>query len=385
MHTFPAAAYEEPEHTAVRETARTFTEKEVLPHLPQWNSDGKVSRELYEHAADAGLIGFEIPEEFGGAGISDYRFNAVIGEEIARAGAHSVAMCLVLTNDLCLPYLLDIATEEQKKQWLPPIADGTSVIAIAMTEPGTGSDLAGIRTTAVRDGDHYIVNGAKTFISSGQNADLVLTVVRTSDDPHKGLSILMVEADTPGFSKGRKLDKIGLKAQDTSELSFVDARVPATNLIGEEGRGFAYLMRNLPQERLGIALFAVAGAEGCLARTLDYVRERKAFGQSIGSFQNSRFVLAELSTKVHIARVYIDDCVRRHAAGELSTVEASEAKWWCAELQMEVADRCLQLHGGYGYMSEYQVSQDFTDARVQSIYGGTNEIMKEIIGRSLDL
>lgn len=379
------ASYEEDEHTQLRATARAFIEAHVLPHLPEWNRAGAVDRSFYTAAAESGLIGYEIPEEFGGAGISDYRFSAVVCEEFAHAGAHSVAMCVSLTNDLCLPYILELADDEQKARWLPGIASGNIIPAIAMTEPGTGSDLAGIKTSARLDGDHYIVDGSKTFISSGQNADLVLTVVRTSPDPHKGLSVLAIERGTEGFERGRNLDKIGLHAQDTSELSFVGARVPASNLIGQEGEGFRYLMRNLPQERLGIAVFAVAGAEGTVERTLDYMRQRKAFGKTIGSFQNSRFLMAELTTEIHIARIYLDDCIRRHARGELTTVQASEAKWWCTDLQVRVTDRCLQMHGGYGYMSEYQVSQDFTDARVQTIYGGTNEIMKEIIGRSLAL
>lgn len=383
--TKPTASYEEDEHTQLRATARKFVETRVLPNLPKWNDAGAVDRSFYTDAAESGLIGYEIPEEFGGGGIGDYRFSAVICEEFARAGAHSVAMCVSLTNDLCLPYILELANDEQKARWLPGIASGELVPAIAMTEPGTGSDLAGIKTSAKLDGDHYIVDGSKTFISSGQNADLILTVVRTSPDPHKGLSILVIERGTEGFERGRNLDKIGLHAQDTSELSFNGARVPATNLIGTEGAGFQYLMRNLPQERLGIAVFAVAGAEGTIERTLDYMRQRKAFGKTIGSFQNSRFLMAELTTEIHIARIYLDDCIRRHTRGELTTVEASEAKWWCTDLQVRITDRCLQMHGGYGYMSEYQVSQDFTDARVQTIYGGTNEIMKEIIGRSLSL
>jgi alkylation response protein AidB-like acyl-CoA dehydrogenase len=373
------------EHEQLRDTTRRFVHTKVLPHLDKWEQDGQVDRTIYQDAAEAGLIGFSIPEEYGGAGVVDFRFNAVIGEEFARAGASSVGMGITLINDIVLPYFLELTNDEQKQRWLPGIASGEKVIAVAMTEPGAGSDLAAIRTSAQRSGDHYVVDGAKTFISNGQHADLVVVVCRTDAHPHKGLSLLVVEDDTEGFSRGRNLRKVGLHAQDTSELSFTDARVDARNLLGEEGAAFYSLMGNLPQERLTIAVNAVASIEGNLERTIEYVKERRAFGQPIGSFQNSKFLLADLATQRDVARIFIDDCIRRHTAGELTAAQAAAAKLWTTELQVTVADRCVQLHGGYGYMAEYQVARDFTDARIQTIYGGTSEIMKEIVGKSLGL
>jgi alkylation response protein AidB-like acyl-CoA dehydrogenase len=375
----------EPEHEAVRNTAAKLVADYVLPNLDGWNEQGAVDRELYRKAASLGLVGYAIEESFGGAGIDDYRFSAVINEEFARAGASAPGLGINLINDIVLPYLRELSTDEQKKRWLPGVAAGDTVLAIGMTEPGAGSDLGGIRTTARREGDHYVVDGAKTFISSGQQAGLVVVVCRTGDDPHKGLSLLVVEDGMPGFVRGRNLHKIGLHAQDTSELSFTDVRVPVENLLGEEGAAFPAMMRNLPTERLSIAVSAVAAAEGTLARTLAYAKERKAFGKPIGSFQNTKFLLAELATEVNIARIYLDDCIRRHTDGSLSASDAAAAKWWTSELQNRVADRCLQIHGGYGYMTEYQVARDFLDARVQTIYAGTTEIMKEIVGRSLGL
>jgi long-chain-acyl-CoA dehydrogenase len=284
-----------------------------------------------------------------------------------------------------LPYLTELTTPEQKQRWLPGVVAGETVIGIAMTEPGTGSDLAGIRTVAVPDGDRYIVNGAKTFISNGQNGDLFVVAVRTSPDRHKGLSLLVVDADTPGFSRGRNLEKIGLHAQDTSELSFTDMPVPAENLLGAEGQGFYQLVHNLPQERLSLAVAAVAAAEGVLAETLDYVRERQAFGSPIAGFQNTQFVFAELATEIDVARTYLDACTAEHLAVGLTAARAARLKWWTTELQVRTADRCLQLHGGYGYMREYPVSRAFVDARIQTIYGGTTEIMKTIIAKDLGI
>jgi len=373
----------EPEHDALRASVAAFVADYVQPHLDRWNAQGVVDRELYKRAAALGLVGFAIDERFGGAGADDFRISAVVAEEFARAGTAGAGLGIGLINDICLPYLLSLATEEQKARWLPGVAAGETVLAIAMTEPGAGSDLSAIRTTARRDGDHYVVDGAKTFISSGSSADLVIVVVRTGEHPHQGLSLLVVEAGTPGFERGRRLAKLGLHAQDTSELSFHGARVPAANLLGVEGGGFPALMANLATERLGIAVTAVAAAEGTFARTLEYARTRVAFGRPIGSFQNTRFVLAEMSTELAVARAYVDDCIHRHVAGELSGADAAAAKWWTTDLQVRVADRCLQVHGGYGYMTEYQVARDFLDARVQPIYGGTNEIMKEIVGRGL--
>ncbi|MBR7743577.1 acyl-CoA dehydrogenase family protein [Phycicoccus sp. BSK3Z-2] len=373
------------EHEAFRETVNRFVAKHVEPNTQAWELEGKVDRSLFTRAAQDGLLGFAIEERFGGGGAPDFRFNAVMAEELGRSAASSGMGGVALSNDIVFPYFTDLTTEEQKERWLPGIAAGELVTAIAMTEPGTGSDLAGIRTSAVRDGDDYVVNGAKTFISNGQNADLVAVAVRTGEHPHKGVSLLVLERGMEGFERGRNLDKIGLHAQDTSELSFTDVRVPAANLLGEEGSGFAGLMRNLPQERLAIALGATAAAEGTYARTLAYVKERTAFGQPIGSFQNTRFVMAETATELAVTRSFVDDCVRKHLDGALSAEEAAMAKWWATELQNKIVGRCLQLHGGYGYMREYQVAKDYEDARIATIYGGTTEIMKEIVGRGLGL
>jgi len=378
------AAYED-DHEQFRDTVRKFLQTVVAPNFERWEQAKRPDRELFTAAGDAGMLLFGTPERFGGAGVEDFRFNAILDEEFARAGYASAGLSLALQNDVVGPYMSDLTSEEQKQRWLPGMTTGSLIGAIAMTEPGAGSDLSGMRTRAVRDGDHYVINGAKTFISNGQNCDLVVVAARTSDEKHEGMSLIVVEDGTPGFSKGRNLDKLGLRGQDTSELSFTDARVPVANLLGEEGSGFYYLMRNLPQERLSLAVSAVAAAEGVLNRTLKYVNERQAFGQPIGKFQHNRFLLAELVTELDIARVYIDDCVSLHSRGELTAVRAAKAKWWTTELQVRVADRCLQLHGGYGYMREYPVSRSFVDARIQTIYGGTTEIMKEIIGKSRGL
>jgi alkylation response protein AidB-like acyl-CoA dehydrogenase len=375
----------EPEHDTLREVVRDFVADHVLDRLDDMDAKGMVDRQLFTDAGALGLLGFSVPEAHGGAGVDDFRFNAVITEEFARAGANAVGLSFSLINDIVLPYLLDLADDDQQARWLPGIATGDTVLAIAMTEPGAGSDLAGITTRAARDGDHYVVNGSKTFISNGQHADLVVTVCRTDDDRHGGLTLLVIDGDTPGFSRGRNLHKLGLHAQDTSELVFTNARVPVANRLGSEGTGFRALVSHLPQERLAIAVSAVAAAEGALQRTLAYVKQRTAFGSPVGSFQHSRFLLAELDTEVTIARAFTDACIAQHIEGELTPEDAAKAKWWTTELQVRVADRCLQLHGGYGYMREYQISRDFADARVQTIYGGTTEIMKEIIGRGLGL
>ena len=375
----------EPEHEQFRKSVAAFVEANVRANAERWEQNGRVDRELFLAAAEAGILGFGLPEKFGGGGADDFRFNAILGEEIARNPVSDGMATIGLQNDIVFPYFVALTSDEQKARWLPGIAAGELVTAVAMTEPATGSDLAGIRTSAVCEGDHYVVNGAKTFISNGQNADLVVTAVRTSKERSKGLSLLVIEADSPGFTRGRNLEKIGLHAQDTSELSFVDVRVPVANLLGAEGEGFSGLMRNLPQERLSIAVTAVAACEGTFERTLAYVKERKAFGQAIGSFQNSRFVLAEIATELQIARIYMDECVRKHVNGELTAEDAAAAKWWSTELQQRVVGRCLQLYGGYGYMREYRIARDYEDARITTIYGGTTEIMKEIIGRSLGL
>ncbi|OZM78891.1 acyl-CoA dehydrogenase family protein [Pseudonocardia sp. MH-G8] len=377
----------EDDHEDFRESFRKFLDLEVVPHLAAWEAAGITPRELFGTAGRSGFLGMEIPEELGGGGVRDFRFHAVIAEEVMRAGASGAGLGLTLHNDICLPYFLSYCDEEQGRRWLPGIASGELITAIAMTEPGMGSDLASMTTTARREGDHYVVNGAKTFITNGINADVVITAVKT--DPglrHKGVSLLVLERGMAGFERGRNLDKLGQHAQDTAELSFTDVRVPVANLLGsEEGQGFAQLMANLPRERLSIAISATAAARVALEQTLEHVKSRTAFGQPIGSFQNSRFVLAEIATEVDIAEHYLDDCVRALNAGELTAVEAAKAKWWCTELQGRAVDRCLQLHGGYGYMVEYPIARAWADARVTRIYGGTTEIMKEVVGRSLGL
>lgn len=372
------------DHNAFRETARAFCDKEIVPHHDAWEEAGIVPRELWTAAGHAGLLGFMMPEEYGGGGVRDFRFNAVLIEELTRARASGVGFAI--HTDINSAYLLDYASDEQKARWLPGFCSGETITAIAMTEPGAGSDLQGIQTTARRDGDHYVLNGQKTFISNGILADLVIVVAKT--DPAagaQGISLLVVERGMPGFDRGRNLDKIGLKAQDTAELFFDDVRVPVANLLGEEGKGFVYLMEKLPQERLAIAVVAAAACENLLARTLEYVKERKAFGRPIGSFQNSRFVLAEMATETQIARVFVDRCIQELTAGTLTVAEAAMAKWWTTELQKKVADRCLQLYGGYGFMTEYPIAKAYLDTRIQTIYGGTTEIMKEIIGRTMGI
>ncbi|MGH3447871.1 MAG: acyl-CoA dehydrogenase family protein [Nocardioidaceae bacterium] len=374
----------EAEHEAFRETCRAFCDKEIAPHHRQWEQDGIVPRELWTQAGEIGLLGFMMPEEYGGAGVDDFRFNCVLNEELTRIGASGPGFSL--HTDIVSSYLLWHTTTEQKRRWLPGFCDGSRITAIAMTEPDAGSDLQGIKTTAVKDGGDYVVNGQKTFITNGINADLVIVVARTDGDAGAaGISLFVVERGMPGFERGRNLDKIGLKAQDTAELFFDDVRVPAANLLGEEGQGFTYLMQGLPQERLCIAVTAAAACERALSLTLDYCRDRTAFGRPVGHFQASRFTLAELVTESDIARVYVDRCIAEHVETGLSVADAAKAKWWATELQKTVVDSCLQLFGGYGYMSEYPIAKAYLDSRVQTIYGGTTEIMKEIIARSLDL
>ncbi|AUH39219.1 acyl-CoA dehydrogenase family protein [Streptomyces sp. CMB-StM0423] len=371
-----------PEHLAFRETVRTFLAKEVTPHYARWEADGIVSRDAWRAAGRQGLLGLAVPEEYGGGGHDDYRFAAVLAEEFARAGAAGLAVGL--HNDVIGPYLTSLATDDQKRRWLPGFCTGELITAIAMTEPGAGSDLQGIRTTAEDRGDHWLLNGAKTFISNGILADLVVVVARTTPEGGAhGLSLLVVERGAAGFERGRNLDKIGQKAQDTAELFFTDVRVPKDNLLGERDGAFGHLMTNLPQERMAIAVAAVAAAEHLVEATTAYVKEREAFGRQLGRFQHIRFEIAEMATECAVTRTFVDRCIEDLAAGELDAVHASMAKWWATELQKRTADRCLQLHGGYGYMSEFPVARAFTDGRVQTIYGGTTEIMKEIIGRSL--
>ncbi len=373
-------------HEDFRASFRTFLEREVAPSYMEWERDGLIPREVFATAGRGGFLAMAVPENYGGAGAEDFRLNLVIGEECQRAGLGSFGLGITLHNDISLPYFLSYGTPEQNERWLPGIVSGELITAIAMTEPGIGSDLAGMSTTARRDGDHYVVNGAKTFITNGINADLIITAVKTDpSERHRGISLVVIERGMEGFERGRNLEKIGQHAQDTAELSFDDVRVPLANLLGEEGRGFVYLVSNLPQERLSIAASAVAAAEAMVGWTLEYVGERKAFGQTIGSFQNSRFTLAELHGEVQIARTFVDRCTVALDAGELTPEEAATAKWWCTDLQGRVADRCLQLFGGYGYMIEYPIARAYADARVTRIYGGANEIMKEIVGRSLGL
>ncbi|KKJ99332.1 acyl-CoA dehydrogenase family protein [Micromonospora sp. HK10] len=371
-------------HEDFRDLCREFLAREAVPHHARWEADGIVDREVWRKAGAAGLLGMDVDPEYGGGGQRDFRFNAVLDEEIVASGCSGLGFGL--HNDVVAPYLTELTTDDQRKRWLPGFCSGELVTAIAMSEPGAGSDLAGIRTTAVRDGDALVLNGQKTFITNGELADLVVVVAKTAPDQGAhGVSLIAVETGTPGFSRGRRLAKVGLKANDTAELFFDDCRVPAENLIGTENHGFYHLMANLPRERLSIAVAAVAAAEKLLALTLDYARTREAFGRPIGKFQHNRFLLAELDTEVTIARTFVNHCVAEYDAGRLSVTDAAKAKWWTTELQNKVADRCLQLHGGYGFMLEYPVARAWLDGRVQTIYGGTTEIMKEIIGRGLGL
>ena len=372
------------EHELFRDSVQTFVEREMVPHHLEWDRDGIVPRDLFAKAGEAGFLAMAVPEAYGGGGVDDFRYNQVFDEALQLAGVGAAGLGMTLHNDICLPYLLSLGTEEQKQRWLPGVCSGELITAIAMTEPGIGSDLASMRTSAVRDGDHYVVNGAKTFITNGINADLVITAVKTDPSQrHAGMSLLVVERGMPGFERGRNLEKVGLHAQDTAELFFADVHVPAENLLGVEGKGFVHLVENLPQERLSIAVAGVAAADAALRWTLDYVEQRHAFGQPIASFQNTRFALAEMRTEVDIGQVFVDRCVEVLNEGALTPEEAAEAKWWCTELQKRTVDRCVQLHGGYGYMLEYPIARAYVDARVTTIYGGTTEVMKEIIGRSM--
>jgi alkylation response protein AidB-like acyl-CoA dehydrogenase len=373
------------EHLAFGEAFRAFAEKEIVPNFLEWERAGLSPREVFAAAGRSGFLGMAVPEQHGGGGVDDFRFNQILDEQIAATGIGGTGLGLSLHNDICLPYFLSFTTDEQKQRWLPGIASGELITAVAMTEPGAGSDLAGVRTSAKRDGDHYVVNGSKTFITNGINADLVITAVRTGEDRHKGVSLLVLERGMPGFERGRNLDKLGLHSQDTAELSFTDVRVPAENLLGEEGNGFGQLTGKLPQERLSIAICGVAEARAAFEETVRYVNDRKAFGTSVGSFQNTKFVLAEMITEIDIAQAYLDRCVDRLNTSDLSAADASKAKWWCTELQGRAIDKCLQLHGGYGYMTEYPISRRYVDARITRIYGGTTEIMKSVVSKSIGL
>ncbi|MBL6695480.1 MAG: acyl-CoA dehydrogenase family protein [Luminiphilus sp.] len=378
----PRTLYES-EHEQFRDSFRRFLDAEAVPYYEQWEHDGQIDRALWNKAGAQGFLCPTVSETYGGAG-ADYRYNLIVGEELSDKGFSGIGF--ILHSDIVVPYLENVGTEEQKQKYLPGCISGEIVTAIAMTEPGTGSDLQGIRTTASDQGDHYLLNGSKTFISSGQQADIVIVVCRTNPDPEAGakaFSLLIVEAGMPGFERGRNLDKIGQKAADTSELFFHDVRVPKENLLGQEGMGFMYLMQELPQERLTIAASAISATEAALRMTVDYVKERQAFGKRVADFQHTQFSLAQLDAEVSAMRVFIDRCSELHLTGDLTTVEASKAKLLATELQGKVVDQCLQMHGGYGYMSEYPIARAYADARVQRIYGGTSEIMKLIIGREL--
>ncbi|WP_308724993.1 acyl-CoA dehydrogenase family protein [Metapseudomonas otitidis] len=370
-----------PEHELFRDSVRRFLEEEAVPFHHQWEKDGHVDRALWNKAGESGLLCSHIPEAYGGVG-ADFLYSTVVIEEIGRLGLTGIGFSL--HSDIVAPYILHYGSEAQKEKYLPRLVSGELVTAIAMTEPGAGSDLQGVKTTAVLDGDHYVINGSKTFITNGFLADLVIVVAKT--DPKagaKGTSLFLVEADTPGFSKGKRLEKVGMKAQDTSELFFQDVRVPKENLLGQAGMGFAYLMQELPQERLTVGIGALASAEAALKWTLDYTRDRKAFGKAIAEFQNTRFKLAEMATEIQIGRVFVDRCLELHLQRKLDVPTAAMLKYWGTDLQCKVLDECVQLHGGYGFMWEYPVARAWADARVQRIYAGTNEIMKEIIARSL--
>jgi alkylation response protein AidB-like acyl-CoA dehydrogenase len=369
------------DHDAFRASVRGFLLKEAAPRAAEWEHAGIIDRGFWRKAAAQGFVGFSAPEELGGAGIDDFRFNVVLDEEVVKTG--SLTDGFSMTNDILMPYLTELTTEEQRERWLPGVCDGSIVPALAMTEPGTGSDLRGIQSTATWRGDHYALNASKTFVTSGIQTDLVIVAAQVRREGVEGLGLFAVEAGAEGFERGRKLEKLGRKAQDTAELFFDGVRVEETNVLGEVGKGMRHLMHNLAQERLSMAVTAIANAERALEITVQYAGERHAFGKPIGSFQANRFTLAEMATEVAIGRTYVDRCVSAHVVRELTDAEAAGAKYWATELEFKVLDRCLQLHGGYGYMEEYEIARRWRDSRVQRIYGGTTEIMKEIVGRSL--
>lgn len=374
------------DHEAFRKVVRDFVEKEVAPAYSDWEKAGRMPREVFRKLGTLGVLGMAIPEEYGGGGSDDYRYNVILQEEAARA---FVTLSTVRTQlDVILPYFLNLANEEQRRRWFPGLADGSLLTAVAMTEPGTGSDLAGMRSTAIREGDDFILNGSKTFITGGLQADLVIVVARTSTDPgdrRKGLTLLVVEEGMQGFARGRELDKMGCKVQDTAELSFADVRVPFSNVLGEVGEAFGYLGLNLPQERLTIAIGAVAQARSAIAAAIDYTSNREAFGTPVAAFQNTKFELAACSTEVEAGQAMVDRATALHIAGDLTSADAARVKLFCTEMQSRVVDRCLQLFGGYGYIMEYPIARLYNDARVTRIYAGTSEVMKMIIAKSLGL
>ena len=373
------------DHESFRASVREFLERSVIPHVEQHATDKAIPRDFWTEAGRQGFLGLEIPEEYGGAAAGDYRFNAVLLEELNKVNA-ALGSCVGIHADITAPYLVELGTEEQKQRWLPGVAAGEVLLAIGMTEPSGGSDLAALKTTAVKDGDTWVINGSKTFITNGYSADLVLVAARTAPEKKaRGITLFAVESTAPGYSRGRKLDKVGQDESDTAELNFSDVRVTDAEIVGELDGGFIHMMQKLPQERLGCAISNVAHAKQILVETLQYAKDRKAFGQGIGSFQHNKFLLAELVTQIEVTEAFIDQCVVAHAAGELTPIDAAKAKWWSSQVQNEVLDHCVQLHGGYGYMNEYRVARAWRDARVSKIWAGSNEIMKELIGRDLGL
>lgn len=381
MQADPTAYFEE-EHLMFRESMRKFVEAEIVPHHSQWEKDGVVPHDVWLKAGEQGFLCMDVPEEYGGLGIKDFRYNQIVSEELVRVGAHGPMFSL--QSDIVVPYIVNYGSEAQKKELLPKMVSGELIVAIAMTEPNTGSDLAGVKTTAIRDGDNFVINGQKTFISNGLLNNMVIVVAKTNpEERHSGISLFLVEEGREGYEKGRKLEKVGMPAQDTAELFFKDVVVPKENILGEEGQGFYYLMNQLARERLSVGVGCAAAAEAAIEWTLAYCKERTAFGRPIGSFQNSRFKLAEMKTEATIGRIFVNHCVMLYNRGELTPDMGAMAKYWMSEMQKRVIDECVQLHGGYGYMMEYPIAKAYLDARVQTIYAGTTEIMKEIIGRSM--
>jgi alkylation response protein AidB-like acyl-CoA dehydrogenase len=384
MTAMQRTIYDE-DHEAFRESVKEFLQRQVVPHLEDYQASKAIPRDFWLEAGKQGFLGLEIPEEYGGSEAGDYRFNAVLTEELSKVNM-ALPSCVGIHADIVAPYLVHLTTEQQKKRWLPPFCSGEMLTAIGMTEPSGGSDLAALKTTAVRDGDEFVLNGSKTFITNGYSADLVIIAARTTPEKKaRGITLFGVETDKPGFSRGRKLDKVGQDESDTAELFLEDVRVSEDDIIGEYDHGFIHMMTWLPQERLGSAVTNLAHARQILDETLEYVKERKAFGQSIGQFQHNKFLLADLVTRVEVSQAYVDQCVVAHTRGELTPIDAAKAKWWTAQVQNEVLDHCVQLHGGYGYMNEYRVARAWRDARVTKIWAGSNEIMKELIGRDLGL
>lgn len=373
------------DHEAFRSSVKEFLDRSVVPDVEQYAADKAIPRDFWVEAGKQGFLGLEVPEEYGGSGAEDYRFNAVLLEEMNKVNA-ALGSCVGIHADIVAPYLVHLTTEEQRQRWLPGVVSGELLTAIGMTEPSGGSDLAALRTTAVRDGDDWVINGSKTFITNGYSADLVVVAARTAPEKKaRGITLFGVSTSADGYSRGRKLDKVGQDESDTAELNFSNVRVTDADIIGELDNGFIHMMQNLPQERLGCAVSNLAHARQILDETLEYAKERKAFGQGIGSFQHNKFLLAELHTQADVTQAYVDQCVVAHAAGDLTATDAAKAKWWTSQVQNEILDHCVQLYGGYGFMNEYRVARAWRDARVSKIWAGSNEIMKELIGRDLGL